>query len=237
MASIRDMDASCKGVWGWDMLWRPIVMILIGTTLAVSCEGQRAGGGMHGGGMPGGGHGPGFGIAGGFPNAPFRGNFRFRHFRNFGGYGAFWIPWAYPWDCSYWSLDANGNWCGDSPQNSESYAGSAQKDFVAPIIIERSAPAAPAPPPEPPKIIEVPTGKEAPPSQASPPTLFVLANGNRLEARRYMLTADFVDIEVGGQHRRVPISQLNIQQTIAANHERGIEVKVPHDTSEVFLGF
>ena len=69
------------------------------------------------------------------------------------------------------------------------------------------------------------------------PTLFVLSNGNHLEGRRYMLTADFVDIEVGGQRRRVPVSELNIQQTIAANLARGIEIKVPHDTSEVFLSF
>jgi len=86
-------------------------------------------------------------------------------------------------------------------------------------------------------VIEVSTGKEDPPSQSGPPTLFVMANGDRLEARRYMLTADFLDIEVGQKHRRVPMSQLNVQQTIAGNHERGIEIKVPHDTGEVFLGF
>jgi hypothetical protein len=86
-------------------------------------------------------------------------------------------------------------------------------------------------------VIEVSTGKEDPPSQPGPPTLFVMANGDRLEARRYMLTADFLDIEVGQQHRRVPMSQLNVQQTIAANRERGIEIRIPHDTSEVFLGF
>jgi hypothetical protein len=64
-----------------------------------------------------------------------------------------------------------------------------------------------------------------------------MANGDRLEAHRYMLTADYLDIEVGQQHRRVPVSQLNVPQTIAANHERGIEIKVPHDASEVTLGF
>jgi hypothetical protein len=237
MASIRDMDASCKGVWGCDMLWRPIVMILIGATLAISCEGQRAGGGIHGGGMPGGGHGPGFGVAGGFPNIPFRGNFRFRHFGNFGGYGAFWTPWAYPWDCWYWSLDANGNWCGDSPQTSESYAGSAQKDFVAPIIIDRSAPAAPAPPPEPPKLIEVPPPKEAPVAKPLPATLFILKDGGRLESRRYLLTDQSLKIEDGREQHTIPVSALDLDATIAANHERGIEVTIPRDRNTVFLGF
>jgi len=218
------------------MPWRPIAMVLIVAMLAAGCHGKRASGGMHGGAMPGGGQSPSFGGHPGFANTPFRGNFGFSHFRNFGGYGADWIPWADPWNCWYWSLDAHGNWCGDSPQTSESYASSAQNSFATPVIIEKSAPAAPVLPPEPPKMIEVPTGKETP-SQPGPPTLFVLANGDRLEARRYMLTADFVDIEVGGQRRKLPMSQLNIQQTIAANHERRIEIKIPHDTSEVFLGF
>ena len=52
-----------------------------------------------------------------------------------------------------------------------------------------------------------------------------------------MLTAEAVDIEVGGKHRRVPMSELSVEQTIAANRERGIEIRIPHDTSEVFLGF
>jgi hypothetical protein len=85
-------------------------------------------------------------------------------------------------------------------------------------------------------MIEAPTVTETPSSRPGP-TVFVLANGNRLEALRYMLTMNFADIEVGRQHRRIPISQLNVQQTVAANHERGIEIKIPHDPSEIFLGF
>jgi len=219
------------------MLWRPIAMVLIVAMLAAGCHGKRASGGMHGGAMPGGGQSPSFGGHPGFANTPFRGNFGFSHFRNFGGYGPIWIPWDYSWNCWYWALDAHGNWCGDPPQTSESYASSSQNGFATPVIIERSAPAAPALRPEPPKIIEVPTGKETPPSQPALPALFVLANGERLEATRYMLTVDFLDVDVGRQHRRVPISQLNIQQTLAANHERGIEIKIPRDTNEIFLGF
>jgi len=206
------------------MLWRLIAMILIGSTLAVPLEGQRAGGGMHGGGRPVGGHGPGFVITGGFPSAPFRGNFGFRHFRNFGWYGGAWIPWDYP------------GW-GYPWQSRGGYTGSAQNSVAAPIIIERSAPAVPALPPEPPKIVEAPASTETAPSQPALPALFVLANGERLEARRYMLTAEAVDIEVGGKHRRVPMSELSVEQTIAANRERGIEIRILHDTSEVFLGF
>jgi hypothetical protein len=95
----------------------------------------------------------------------------------------------------------------------------------------------PALPPEPPKIVEAPASAETAPSQPVLPALFVLANGERLEARRYMLTAESVDIEVGGKHHRVPMTELNVEQTIAANRERGIEIRIPHDASEVFLGF
>ena len=230
------MDASCELYGVSDMSGRAITMVLIALMLAFPCVGQRMGGGMHGGGFTVGGPRPGFGGHPGFPNGPFRGQFRLRHFRNFGGFGPVWwgYPgWGSPWNCWYWSLDSHGNWCGDSPRTRESYASPAQNSLAAPIIIQRGAPAAAALPPEPPKVIEVSTGKEDPPSQPGPPTLFVMANGDRLEARRYMLTADFLDIEVGQKHRRVPMSQLNVQQTIAGNHERGIEIKVPHDTGEV----
>src|SRR3974390_1764412 len=204
------------------MLWRTSVMILITMTLAFSCQGQRTGGGVHGGGMSGSGHRPTSGVPEGLPNTS-HGNFRFRHFRNFAGYGA--IPWVYPWDCWDWSLD--GNWCASSPRPTESYAESPQNGGGAPIMIEANAPTKPAQPLEPPKIIEVSTGKEVTQSHSSPPslpTLFVLANGKRLKARRYMLTADFADIEVGGEHRRFAMNQLNTQQTIAANRKRGIEI-------------
>ena len=245
MASKNEMDASCKLYGGSDMSGRPITMVLIVLMLAFPCVGQRAGGGMHGSGMSMGGPGPGFGGRPGFPNRPFF-QFGFRHFRNFGGFGGLWwgypgwgsLGWDSPWNCWYWSLDPRGNWCGDSPQSSDPYASSAKNGYATPIIIQSGAPAAPTPPPEPPKVIEVSTtGKENPPSQSGQPTLFVMANGDRLEAHRYMLTADYLDIQVGQQRRRVPMSQLNVPQTIAANRERGIEIKVPHDASEVTLGF
>ena len=158
MASKNEVDASCKLYGGSDMFGRPITMVLIVLMLAFPCVGQRAGGGMHGGGMSMGGPGPGFGGRPGFPNRPFGGQFGFRHFRNFGGSGGLWwgYPgWGYPgwdspWNCWYWSLDPRGNWCGDSPQGSDPYAGSAKNGYATPIIIQSGAPAAPTPPPEPP---------------------------------------------------------------------------------------
>jgi hypothetical protein len=67
-------------------------------------------------------------------------------------------------------------------------------------------------------------------------TVFVLANGERLETRQYMLTADSVRVTIGGQQRVIAMSALDVKATIAANHERGIELKIPTSRHEIFLG-
>jgi hypothetical protein len=96
----------------------------------------------------------------------------------------------------------------------------------------------PAPVPKPPKLIEVPQTKEADaPSKPELPTLFVFANGERLEARRYMLTTDCLHVAVGRQERIISIGRLDLDATIAANRERGIELQIPTDSNHIFLGF
>ena len=81
----------------------------------------------------------------------------------------------------------------------------------------------------------------APPAYVAPrtpqvATVFVLANGERLETRQYMLTADSVRVTTGGQQRVIAMSALDVKATIAANHERGIELKIPTSRHEIFLG-
>lgn len=219
------------------MRWQTVVL-LAGLMLAAPLHGQRMGGGMRGVGISGGGFS--FGSRPGFPGGRFGRNFRFRHFNNFGGWGAFWIPWDYPWD--YWDLpsfrdDWYGNRGKDSPQSNESYDGPAQNGSTPPVIIVRSDQPAPTRPSEPPKIIEVPADNESSPLATKPPTLFVLANGTRLEARRYLLSANSLQIDLDDARRTIPIRELDLKETIAANRERGIEIKVPRGTTEIFLGF
>ena len=105
------------------------------------------------------------------------------------------------------------------------------------IVVESKEPRPPAPPPEPPKLIEVPQSKEVPLAKPQPPTLFVLKDGERLESRYYLLTAQSLQIEVDRQRREIPVSTLDLDATIAANHERGIEVTIPRDRNTVFLSF
>jgi hypothetical protein len=93
-----------------------------------------------------------------------------------------------------------------------------------------------AAPPQSPKLVEIPLPKDAV-VQAKPPALFVLNSGEQLESRRYVLSVDSLRIEVGRSQRVIPISALNVDATIAANQERGINLAFPQDRTSLFLGF
>jgi hypothetical protein len=95
----------------------------------------------------------------------------------------------------------------------------------------------PARVPESPKLIELPDTKDAATPKPDLPTLFVFANGDKLEARRYTLTPDSLRVEIGRQQRTIALDKLNIDATIAANRERGIDLKFPTDGNQIFLGF
>jgi len=136
-------------------------------------------------------------------------------------YETVWLPWYAPdWDDSY---------LGDQPPNQQP----ANTTSPLVIVVENRE----SPPPEPPKLIEVPQSKEVPVAKQQPATLFVLKDGGRLESRFYLLTYQSLQIEVDRQQRTIPVSALDLDATIAANHQRGIEVKIPRDSSAIFLGF
>jgi len=87
-------------------------------------------------------------------------------------------------------------------------------------------------------LIEVPQTKEVgAPSKPEPPTLFVFANGERIETRRYMLTADSLHVEIGRQQRTILIGEVDLDATIAANRQRGIDLQIPTDRNHISLGF
>jgi len=95
--------------------------------------------------------------------------------------------------------------------------------------------------PEPPipkgQVIEISAGANAMSAKALPPTIFILATGERLESRRFVLTANFLSVSIDRQHRTVPLDLLDIRATIAANHDRGIELQIPDDRNEISLSF
>ncbi len=71
----------------------------------------------------------------------------------------------------------------------------------------------------------------------TPPAVFILGNGERLESLRYVLTASTLKIEQNGTERVIPISALNVKATEAANQERGLNVKIPKDSGQMTLSF
>jgi len=70
-----------------------------------------------------------------------------------------------------------------------------------------------------------------------PPTVFVLKNGERLEAHHFTIMAGSLRINEQGTRRTIPLSALDLKATIAENHERRIDLKIPLNQNEVLLGF
>jgi len=190
-------------------------LLTISILITAPARGQARGGGFQGGDGPrisgGGGQ--------GFLNDSRRGHTRFRNSE------AIFAPWYYP----YW----DGGWELDSAEPP------AEGPSPSVIVLQsREDNRQPAPVPESPKLIELPDATDAETlSKPDLPTLFVLANGDKLEARRYTLTAESLRLEIGRQQLTIALDKLNVDATITANRERGIDLTFPTDGSQIFLGF
>jgi hypothetical protein len=88
-----------------------------------------------------------------------------------------------------------------------------------------------------PKITELPGTAEAAASAPLPPAMFILTNGERIEARQYLVTYDQVQLVVDRQPRTIPLSMLDMNATLAANRQRGIDLRIPSGQHEISLGF
>ncbi len=88
-----------------------------------------------------------------------------------------------------------------------------------------------------PLVIEIPGAASSAAAKIVPPTIFILADGERLVTRRFLLSASNLSVSIDRQERTVPIAMLDIDATIAANHERGIDLRIPADRSEISLSF
>ncbi len=87
-----------------------------------------------------------------------------------------------------------------------------------------------------PKVIELPdTANSA--SKPQPAAMFILTNGERLEVRRYLLTHDTLYLTVDRHERTIPLAMIDIGATVVVNHDRGVEMRIPADRSEISLSF
>lgn len=84
---------------------------------------------------------------------------------------------------------------------------------------------------------KAPGKAKAAPAAPTPPAVFILSSGERLESSNYVLTVDSLRVQQGDKQRTIPISSLNTDATIAANRQRGIDVKIPTSKSQIMLGF
>jgi hypothetical protein len=210
--SIRDYNA---------VMHRATLLTLVASALllAAPLEAQRAGGMVRGGGRGvGGGRGAGTAVMGrsGFRGGHDEGNSRGRRFRS----DAFLYPWY------------------DEPLD---YEQPAVADESAPPMMmvppSRSRFGAPLRIPASPKITELPGAASAEASKPLPPAMFILNNGERIEAQQYLLTYDHVHLTVGREQRTIPLAMLDLNATLAADRQRGIDLRVPAGRGEISLGF
>jgi hypothetical protein len=195
-----------------------LTMLASALLLAAPVEAQRAGGFGRGGfGRGGIGRGSGPAVVGrsGFRGGRSEGNFRSQRFRN----DALLYPWYdEPWD----------------------YEQPAVADESAPPVLigqaGRSRSVAPRIPASP-KITELPGASNAEVSKPLPPAMFILNNGERIEAQQYLLTYDHVHLTVDREQRTIPLAMLDMNATLAADRQRGIDLRVPSGRGEISLGF
>ena len=102
-----------------------------------------------------------------------------------------------------------------------------------PVVVSQT----PEPPVPKAQVIEIPGAANSAPAKMLEPTIFILANGERLETRRYVLTASHLSVNIERRQRTVPLDMLDINATIAANRERGIDLQIPTDRTEISLSF
>ena len=221
------------------MLRIAAALMFLSASLSLSAQrvgGTYAGGGGHAGGgahANGGVHfnGGRASLSGGFHGGMHNGYHR-RNFYPGYGYGYYWPVygayggyWDAPWDYTDFGSD-------DQPSYPEQ-----PSTTQAPIVVMQSSQPNPYVPAPSPKLQEIPQDGPARAAKNLPPALFVLANGERIETDRYMLSAKSLSVDVGRQQRTIPLSDLNIDATLAANQQRGLNLSIPRDSNSIVLGF
>ena len=88
--------------------------------------------------------------------------------------------------------------------------------------------------PSPAQLIEIPNASKAAHRQPLPATIFVLMNGEKLEAEGYLLTASSLSATLQHSQRTIPLEMLDLQATLTANRERGLDLRIPAESKRSF---
>ena len=113
----------------------------------------------------------------------------------------------------------------------------AQEPDHTPLVRVRDENREPAPPPLPAQVIEIPYASKNAENKPLPATVFVLTSGERLETQRYLLTTSSVSLTLHRDQRTIPLQLVDLDATIAANRDRGIDLRIPNDHNEISLRF
>lgn len=119
----------------------------------------------------------------------------------------------------------------------ESTTSSSNISATTPTPAPLSIPMQSLPAPAKAQVIEVPESNAQAAANPQPSTIFVLKDGTRIYTRRYLLTIEALTFHLGQQEHRFPFSALDVNATLLANREQGLELRIPADPGEVILGF
>jgi hypothetical protein len=87
------------------------------------------------------------------------------------------------------------------------------------------------------QLIDIPATSGSTAAKTLPSTVFILNSGERLESREFLLTASDLSIKVNHHRLTIPLQMLNLDATRVANRERGIDLRIPIDRTEISLSF
>jgi hypothetical protein len=197
------------------MLRAALFTLLAASVLGGGAQAQHAGSGFHGGPGARPGH-PGIGGRRGLQNRSFAGRRSQR-----GGYydGSIFYP-------GFATYDEGSGY--DQPD------AEAQTNGREPPVATLQRPEPPVPKSQ---VIEIPRVAGSAVAKEPPPTIFVLASGERLETRRFVLTANLLTVNIDRQRRTVPVDKLDINATLSSNRDRGIDLRIPDDRNEISVSF
>src|ERR1700744_2082659 len=82
-----------------------------------------------------------------------------------------------------------------------------------------------------------PSNSAQPVPKPTPPAVFVLSDGKRIESSQYLLTASNVVLQDGTAQRTIPWNAVNMKETQSENQKRGVDLKIPTSGSQITLSF